>query len=106
MSNFKLTPSARNDLKQIAKYTVREWGEEQALTYKRKLDACFNQIGKGEIVQRTFTAKLPGLLVRRCEKHFIFYFKKEKEPAVILNILHERMDLMKRMRKRLKEYGR
>ena len=106
MSNFKLTPSARKDLKKIAKYTVKEWDKEQALTYKRKLDACFNQIGEGKVAQRKFAPELPSLLVKRCEKHFVFYFKKEREPAIILNVLHERMDLMERMKKRLKEYGK
>ena len=29
MANFKLTTNARKDLKAIAKYTVKEWGQEQ-----------------------------------------------------------------------------
>ena len=73
MANFKLTPNAREDLKNIAKYTIKKWGKEQALIYKSKLDACFKEISQEQFVQRTFALNLPGLFVRRCEKHFVFY---------------------------------
>ena len=103
MGQFKLTPEARKDLKNIAKYTVKQWGKEQALVYKGKLKACFNEIAQANVLKRKFAPELPGLFVKRCDKHFVFYLKKEKEPAIILNILHGRMDLIQRMSKRLKE---
>lgn len=104
MANFKLTPNARKDLKAIAKYTIKEWGQEQAVIYKDKLNACFDDIGSDKFMERNFSPKLPGLLVCRCEKHFVFYLRKTNKPAIILNVLHERMQLMQRMSKRLKEY--
>ena len=104
-NHYHLTKEAEADIEKILARTQDRWGTAQMYKYAESLDSCLNDIGEGKIVQRAFTPKLPGLLVKRCEKHFVFYFKKEKEPAVILNVLHERMDLMKRMSKRLKEYS-
>jgi toxin ParE1/3/4 len=104
-NNYRLTKEADAELESILSHTQEKWGTAQMYKYAESLDKCFNDIGEGKIIQRTFAPKLPGLLVKRCEKHFVFYFKREKESAIILNILHGRMDLMKRMTKRLQEYS-
>ena len=44
---------------------------------------------------------LPGLRMASCGKHFIFCMPQAGRPSVILAILHERMDLMARLKNRL-----
>lgn len=43
----------------------------------------------------------PGLRKVHCEHHFIFCLPREAEPALIVAILHERMDLVMRLKGRL-----
>ncbi|GFM28667.1 plasmid stabilization protein [Novosphingobium sp. PY1] len=43
----------------------------------------------------------PGLRMVYCENHFIFCLPREAEPALIVAVLHERMDLEMRLESRL-----
>jgi toxin ParE1/3/4 len=44
---------------------------------------------------------LPGLRVAACRKHYIFCMHRADAPAQILAILHERMDVIARLKSRL-----
>lgn len=41
MPDFRITPRAREDLKQIGRYTLKLWGVQQRDTYLRNLDRRF-----------------------------------------------------------------
>ncbi len=43
----------------------------------------------------------PGLRMMRCEHHYIFCLPRPETPALIVAILHERMDLIARIAGRL-----
>ena len=43
----------------------------------------------------------PKLLMAHCEHHYAFALPREGAPALIVAILHERMDLMTRLAERL-----
>jgi plasmid stabilization system protein ParE len=45
----------------------------------------------------------PALRMARCEHHYVFCLPREDAPALIVEIFHERMDLMKRLAGRLNE---
>jgi len=101
--SYRLTPSAKSDLRSIILYTVSEWGIEQNDRYIAKLDECFAKIGRHEFPARRFHKKFPEILVTRCEHHLVFYLKTEpKNPVPIIAVLHERMDLIIRIKSRLK----
>ena len=101
MIPYELTPDAEADLREIARYTRRQWGEAQSRQYARTLATCFQNIAKGEIVRRSFSNRFPELLVARCEHHFIFYLHPEGQKPRIITVLHERMDLIASLRHRL-----
>lgn len=65
------------------------------------LDVCFDKIGKGEIVDRLLKDAGPGIYVRNCEHHFVFYLRERSSRAVIFAVLHEQMDLITQLKKRL-----
>jgi len=44
----------------------------------------------------------PGLLMSRCEHHYIFFLPRDGAPTLIVAIFHERMDLMVRLADRLR----
>ncbi|MFQ5444170.1 MAG: type II toxin-antitoxin system RelE/ParE family toxin [Nitrospinales bacterium] len=101
MPGYELTAEADSDLEDIARYTIREWGTKQAAQYAGKLERCFEKIARKEAVFRSFSEKLPEASVTRCEHHYIFYLHPEGKRPVIFAVLHERMDLLARLKDRL-----
>ena len=98
---YELTDSAQEDLKDIARYTLTEWGEKQSLHYAALLEKRFCEIAARTAYSRPFSNRFPQVLVSRCEHHYIFYIHPERTPPRIIAILHERMSMLKRLKKRL-----
>ena len=101
MIPYDITPAAEADLREIARYTSRQWGQAQSRRYARTLASCFQKIAAGEVVQRSFSDHFPELLAMRCERHLIFYLHPEGQKPQMIAVLHERMDLIARLRGRL-----
>jgi len=102
MVSYTFTRSAQNDLRDIAIYTSKQWGIDQAFKYAGDLDQCFEAISKGSIIEKAVSENTTDIFYHRMQKHIIFYQKLENNDLVILAILHEKMDLMKRLEDRLK----
>lgn len=73
MLRYELTLAAESDLRDIAKYTLQQWGEQQAEHYASLLVQTFNAIADGNMTFRTFSPRYPQVCVARCEHHYIFY---------------------------------
>lgn len=101
MLSYEITKDADADLEGIARYTIIEWGAEQAKLYLGKLHQCFQDITAKKALARTFSLRLSKVLVTRCEHHYVFYLHPEKEKPIILAVLHERMDMVARLQDRL-----
>lgn len=97
---FDLTPAAKADLADIARYTNNKWGKIKAMKYARRLDQCFLRIAKGKDSSKAPLPNHDAIRVCRCEHHFVFYLKTTEKP-IILAVLHERMDLIERLKERL-----
>jgi len=98
---YILTQGAARDLRSIVNYTNDNWGREKCLSYVAKIEAaaCDVALGRGRYAQRDDL--LPGLRVRRTGRHYIFCLPQPDQPAFILAILHERMDILARLKTRL-----
>ena len=101
MQAYKLTVSAEMDLKEIARYTLRKWGKKQSLHYAKLLEEGFLRIVSRSAFSRTFSDKYPEVYVSQCENHYIFYIHPENKPPCIIAVLHERMDMLAWLKKRL-----
>ena len=102
MPDYKLTTHAEQDLRDIARYTIDKWGMTQAERYEAILSKRFQEIAQGVIPPRTFLKRRPDLLFTHCGHHYIFYMQsKNSANPIILAVLHERMDLMQRLKNRL-----
>lgn len=102
ITRIELAPAAKEDLADIARYTMQKWGKPQALKYAGFLDSCFQKIVEGKDRSK---AVLPGrkdVRFCRCQQHYVFYLRR-KDKTVIIAVLHERMDLMIRLKDRLPE---
>jgi plasmid stabilization system protein ParE len=47
------------------------------------------------------SALYPQLRMMHCEHHYIFCLPRKTAPAMVIAVLHERMDLMVRLAERL-----
>lgn len=103
MNDFvDFTQEAIKDLSDIASYTAETWGHKQALRYAELLNDGFKDIAKDKIFSKTAFSNYPHVRVCRCEHHYIFFMKPQKSlKPIILAILHERMNLLERLKERL-----
>lgn len=96
MANFKLTNKAVADLSKIWNYTFEVWSEKQGDKYYKTLISNCQEIANTPDLGKIYdgiTSKLFGIKVNR---HIIFYRTLE-DHIEITRILHERMDLKKRI---------
>lgn len=97
MKRYKLTASAEKDLIGIWNYTYDTWGEAQADSYLSKLEVGLVNLTKSPRTHKSPLPSYPGVRSVHCEHHYIFFLNTEK--PIILAILHEKMDLMLRLKK-------
>jgi len=102
VASYELTLAADADLEGIARYTIDTWGVEQAGRYGASLERHFDALGRKPGQGKAFLSHRPKLRVTRCEHHYVFHLIRAKQPPLILAVFHERMDLMTRLKQRLK----
>lgn len=54
---------------------------------------------------RDMSTLYPELRMAHCERHYLFCLPRSDAPALIVAILHERMDLIVRLAGRLQQSG-
>lgn len=101
MPLYHITPAAQNDLREIARYTEKQWGHAQTMIYGAALDGCFDWIVAGAAFSKVFSERFPLVRVTRCEHHYVFFLQPEHQPPSIIAVLHERMDMLQRLSDRL-----
>ena len=99
MNVVRFTASAEEDLIGIWLYTHETWGAKQADDYQNKIIACCQFLADKKLRGKSITG-MDHTKLRRCEHHLIF-FTADQEGLVILAVLHERMDILERLRNRL-----
>ena len=100
--SYALTTAAEADLRDIIQYTRKRWGDAQARTYAASLKTSIERVATGQGLSRDMATLHPGLRVIQCEHHYIFCLLRNAEPALVVAIFHERMDLMARLADRLR----
>jgi plasmid stabilization system protein ParE len=94
--------AAAADLRAIARYTIDQWGEAQARSYVGQLEDAATAVATGRGAFKDLGSLIPGLRSRQAGSHYIFCLVRAGRPALVLAILHERMDLMARLQDRLR----
>lgn len=98
---YILTKAASADLLDIVRHTNEQWGEEQCRSYVAGLEKAAHRLALGEGHFKDLSFIYPSLRGIKSGSHFIFCLPRPKDTAVILAILHERMDLVARIKTRL-----
>lgn len=103
MPNFELSYLADGDIAGIILYTIEKWDAEQAIRYVSLLDAHFEDIGNGTVRTQAVFEHRADLRTSRCQRHVIFHQDRPGNRPLILAVLHERMELLERLKDRLED---
>lgn len=98
---YRLTRSAAADLRGIVRYTLQKWGQAQCRAYVTQIETAATELALGQGLFRNRDDLLPGLRVRLIGHHYLFCLPQPGQPALILAILHERMDTIAHLKERL-----
>ncbi len=97
MPKIRFTKKAVNDLTDIWNYTVETWSESQADHYYNLiLNAC-KALANQPKFSKAYEEIYPELKGEKISKHIIFYRIMADQSIEIERILHERMDLKKKL---------
>lgn len=97
MARVIFRQKAIDDLNTIWEYTFETWSEKQADKYYASIKFACNGINENPDVGKEYDEISRNLLGLKSGKHIIFYRVLSNEHIEILRILHERMDLKKRI---------
>lgn len=97
MAEIRLTNKAVQDLAEIWEYTCEFWSENQADIYYETLISTCREIGIDPNLGKSYDEITQGLLGVKTKRHIIFYRLMKEGYIEITRILHERMDLKKRI---------
>jgi toxin ParE1/3/4 len=91
MKEIRLTPEATGDLAAIRRYSMNQWGIEQARSYLSGLGILFGRIAQGVARTRPADDIRPDYRRIRYRSHVVFLV--EDDAAIrIVRILHARRD--------------
>lgn len=99
MTSYELTLAAEGDLRAIWRYTHATWGFDQAELYFDRIETCCDAVGHGKARSKTLDGLPDGVRLDRCEHHYIVWLDADR--PIIIAILHERMDFIRRLKGRL-----
>jgi plasmid stabilization system protein ParE len=102
MTPCVLADAAQAELREIIRHTRKQWGDAQARAYAAQLKQGMARLAAGQGPFKNLDDIYPALRMAHCGHHYIFCLPRNDAPALIIAILHERMDLMTRLADRLK----
>ncbi len=97
MAEYKLTNKAVEDLSKIWDYTFEVWSEKQADKYYDELISDCQEIAENPDLGKNYEGISKQLFGLKTNRHIIFYRTLEDEYVEITRVLHQRMDLKKRV---------
>jgi|TARA_R110000744_G_C19138937_1_gene537989 toxin ParE1/3/4 len=99
MSNnrFRISKQATNDLNDIWIYTLRKWSKDQADRYYNLIIEEIEFVADNFMTGKSMEQTRKGYRVTKIKSHLIFYKKAEDDIVEIIRILHQRMDIKKRL---------
>ena len=92
MARYALSPAAQSDLDSIWDYSLRHWGEAQAETYTRSIQAACEALATGTEVGRSAEPIREGYRKLAVGSH-VMLFRIRDDVVQIMRILHQRMDV-------------
>ncbi|MDC9720050.1 MAG: type II toxin-antitoxin system RelE/ParE family toxin [Gammaproteobacteria bacterium] len=92
MNSFFVSKAAKTDLKNIAAYTQKSWGEGQRRTYIKELDVTFHFLAENP-TSGVSCNYIANKLRKHHHKHHTIFYENVGESILIIRILHKSMDV-------------
>ena len=89
---FKVTPAAKNDIRNIGRYTQNEWGTKQRHSYLAGLNEKFKFLAANPLLNRERVEFLPPVRIHPHKNHLVIYLL-EPSHILIVRVLHKSMDI-------------
>jgi len=95
LTSYKLSALAKKDLNAIFRYTIKNWGENQAKEYAQKLSDGFFLLSRKPEIGKSRDDLYPHALSFPIGSHLVFYAinKCLDSNIEIARILHQKMDI-------------
>lgn len=87
----QIRPKAYEDIEQIYRYSVTQWGAARADLYIYELNDTFETLAENPNVGRNCAFIRPGLFSFTIVSHVIFY-KPTSSGIAVIRVLHKSMD--------------
>ena len=98
MARYRFTNKAIDDLNQIWDYTCEKWSDVQAEKYYQMIiDGC-EEIAASPGLGKNYSEIAQDLKGFKVGRHIIFYRKEELNELTVIRILHDQMDLKRRIK--------
>lgn len=97
-NKYRISKQAISDLDKIWIYTFNNWSREQADRYYDLIIAEIEFIAENYMTGKSVGHIRDTYRVTKIKSHLIFYRKMEDEMVEIIRILHQRMDIKKRLK--------
>lgn len=94
---YFLRQKAKEDLKDIGRYTFKTWGRKQRDVYLAALYNCFEKLAAGGGHVRDCSHIWPGYKRYHCERHLIFFKEGSDGDIDIIRVLHQSMHVKDRL---------
>jgi toxin ParE1/3/4 len=97
MAKVIFRQEAVDDLNNIWDYTFEHWSENQADLYYGTIKSICNEIGNNPELGKTYSEISTKLFGLKSGKHILFYHIVDDAEIEVIRILHERMDLKRKL---------
>ena len=92
MTGFRVSKAALADLRNIGRYTEKQWGKLQRRLYLKGLNERFKTLSVTPTIAAERQQFEPPVRIHPYEKHLIVYILEEKG-ILIVRVLHQSMDV-------------
>ena len=79
--SYELTQLARADLREVTRYSNKQWGLGQTRAYIRQLEQSAEAVATGSGVYQDMHVLYPNFRMVHAGRHYIFLFAKERGPC-------------------------
>ncbi|MBU2951826.1 type II toxin-antitoxin system RelE/ParE family toxin [Tamlana agarivorans] len=97
-NKYRISQQAIEDLDKIWIYTLNKWSKEQADRYYDLIIAEIEFIADNYLIGKSAEQTRKNYRVTKIKSHLIFYRKVDNEIVEIVRVLHQRMDIKKRLK--------
>ena len=95
--SYTLRPKAKVDLRNIARYSIDQWGKERARTYVEAINQRLEVLASGRLPDRPADHIRPGYLQSAAGRHMIYFRRRPDGTMDVIRILHQSMDVAKQL---------